>query len=211
MSHYSMSVYFWVKYEWILLENCLEVLPITDYTGLNPSNNSVQNECPTCNTFSPHTQWSKLNGNQQIFWPLFHCFLGRKIIFQVEVIAYLYHLCFELPSTGNCRYPWQRHICKCDKLKDISGIWRGGLLLPGNINPMNSHYQSQQKLEILGNQILFLIMCFSVKVNLFLCPLLTQILKCFYYEHKSDFWKLKNVKVKAQYYMSNILEEKHLL
>lgn len=42
----------------------------------------------------------------------------------------MYHLCFELPSTGNCGYPWQPHIPKCDKLKYISGTGKGGLLLP---------------------------------------------------------------------------------
>lgn len=42
----------------------------------------------------------------------------------------MYHLCFELPSTGNCRYPWQLHIPKCDKLKYISGTGKDGLLLP---------------------------------------------------------------------------------
>lgn len=104
--------------------------------------------------FATIYKWFNLKENQQIFWILFHCSRGIKIIFQVEVIAYLYHLCFELPSTGNCTYPWQRHICKCDKLKYMSGFWRGGLLLLENISPMSLHYRSLWKLEITVNQLL---------------------------------------------------------
>lgn len=156
--------------------------------------------------FATIYKWFNLKESKQVFWIPSHCFWGIKIIFQVEVIAYLYHLCFELPSTGNCTYPWQRHICKCDKLKCMSGFWRGGLLLQKNISPMSLHYQSLWKLEITGNQILSFSISFSVLV-----ALLTQTLKSFYWEHASELWKLQNIQVKAQYYMSNFLREKYLL
>lgn len=158
-------------------DSCLEII-MTRYCLLKiislwiPTTTQSKKSVQHVISFPLKYKWFNLKENQQIFWPPLHCFLGRKIIFQVEVIAYLYHLCFELPSTQNCRYPWQQHICKCDKLKYISGFWRGGLLLPENINPVSSHYQSQQKSEILGSQIQFLIICFSAGV-----VLLTQTLK----------------------------------
>lgn len=140
MPYRSMFLYFWVKCEWLLLANLLDkVLPVTEYIALNTATLSPKRVYNVI-CFAIRYKWFNLKENQQIFWLLFHCFLGRKIIFQVEVIAYLYHLCFELPSTGNCRYPWQQHIHKCDKLKCISGFWRGGLLLLKNISPMSLHY-----------------------------------------------------------------------
>lgn len=74
MSHYSMFVYFWVKYEWILLGNCLLQIISFWIPPTTQSKTSVRRVI----CFPLIHMWSNLNENQQIFSPLLHCFLGKK-------------------------------------------------------------------------------------------------------------------------------------
>lgn len=118
------------------------------------SQHTIQKECKTCNMFT--YKWfslkkkkrKKKKNNTNILTTVLPLLRQKKTYFQAEVTAYTYHLCLELPGTSNCRYPWQLHIHKCDKLKYISGIGRVGcyfwkiLILGVYITRVSKSYKS---------------------------------------------------------------------